>query len=97
MSAESQGFLAERPDSYLAFHRGGETATQVADELRAADGGVIATVTSRSDPFMGGRGDWRQNFRALAITGDTYSGTAYLDAGTHARIRKLKAPKAAKA
>jgi hypothetical protein len=95
--AEVAAFMADVPErhfAYAATQRSGFDTTvrlHVGDEITTWTGDKLAQVCDARQPFRDSFGGIRQNFRARAINGATYSGTFYLSSGDYVRMRKVKA------
>jgi hypothetical protein len=97
-AAEVAAFMAEKPAKYFAYWnvRGRWSQSGVEPELIRGDnittwtGDILATIIEVRPPFYSNLTDRRQNFRAQAINGLTYSGTAYLTAGDYVRMTAVK-------
>lgn len=94
---EVEAFKAKPPERYFAYHTAKPSGLDPITRLHHGDtittwtGDTLANVAEAFDPWRSNLGDVRQNFRAKAINGATYSGIAYLDSGDYVRMRKVKA------
>lgn len=89
---EAAAFMAEVPERYFAYHAGPQlspVSRQIGQRITTWTGDLLANVVWTGNVYVSGFGDQRQNFRARAINGATYSGTAYLDAGDYVRMRRV--------
>lgn len=90
---EVEIFRSTAPDQYFAYHapavRSEAISPEVGGRIVTWIGDDLARVVWRGEVFQSNFGDRRQNFRARATNGATYSGTAYLDAGDYVRMRKV--------
>lgn len=86
---EVASFKADAPARYFAYHADRPTNREMGNRITTWTGDLLANVTWTGDCYRSGFGDRRQNFRAKAINGAIYSGTAYLDAGDYVRMRKV--------
>jgi hypothetical protein len=87
-------FVKERPDTYVAYYKfhaprlegsqriTGIVTTWVGDKL----GDIVHTGGEYRSAFR----DKRVNIRVRAINGATYAGTAFLDSGDYARLKRTK-------
>jgi len=91
---EVESFKVDEPGPYFAYHApirlSQVLAPHVGSRIVTWVGDDLARVTWAGEPFISNMGDRRQNFRALAINGATYTGTAYLSAGDYVRMRPVK-------
>jgi hypothetical protein len=92
-SVEVADFCADKPERYFAYH-GGDKPTPsnggMSRTLTTWTGDELGRVIEYRTPFVSSLGDRRQNFRAMAINGEIYAGTAYLSAGDYVRMRRVK-------
>jgi len=95
-------FVKERPDTYLAYYKFGPMRAWTSP---AGSTGGSARVTGVVTTWMGDKlgdmvrigedyrssfGDKRVNIRVKTIDGVMYSGTAFLDSGDYARLKRVK-------
>ena len=94
---EVAAFRSDAPDRYFAYQQAQASGFDPVRRLHTGDristwtGDELATINVANTPFRDNFGSVRQNFRARAINGATYSGTAFLSAGDYVRMRKVAA------
>lgn len=92
---EVADFMADVPADYFAYapctELRGVRISQLWPDVKITTwtGDELATVIHAGNPYRDNFGGRRQHFRAKAINGATYSGTAYLSAGDYVRMRKV--------
>jgi hypothetical protein len=85
-AAEVAAFIAEVPERYFAYAPKVERGTTITTWT----GAELGLILSVRPVYVSNMEDKRQNFRARAINGAEYSGTAYLSAGDYVRMRKVQ-------
>jgi hypothetical protein len=85
---EVESFKAERPERYFAYMGTGTVCA--GSNVTTWMGDKLGTVQLGARAWRSNFGDRRVSFHMRAITGDVYSGIAFIDAGDYCRLRKIK-------